>query len=126
MVIDHNMKTTEEEEIDLQSLTTPNENLPVSKLIEKIEEVKISNDGEFWIGSRSCRYQGYADIAIYGDRTFHQPDEHVGYKYYMLVGLLVQIPFALGEILLGIKAYVINEWHNLQTLAFLPMLMFYS
>ena len=40
-----------------------------------------SNEGEFWIGSRSCRYQGYADIAIYGDRTFHQPDEHVGYKY---------------------------------------------
>ena len=50
-------------------------------VILRAVNIKVSNEGEFWIGSRSCRYQGYADIAIYGDRTFHQPDEHVGYKY---------------------------------------------
>ena len=43
--------------------------------------IKISSEGEMWIGSRSCRYQGYADVVIYGDRDAHEPDEHTGYKY---------------------------------------------
>ena len=40
-----------------------------------------SSEGQMWIGSRSCRYQGYADVVLYGDRDAHEPDEHTGYKY---------------------------------------------
>ena len=43
--------------------------------------IKVSSEGEMWIGSRSCRYQGYADVVLYGDRDAHEPDEHTGYKY---------------------------------------------
>ena len=43
--------------------------------------IKISAEGQLWIGSRNCRYQGYADISLYGDRDAHEPDEHTGYKY---------------------------------------------
>ena len=34
-----------------------------------------------WIGSRSCRYQGNADIVLYGNREDMIEDSQVGTKY---------------------------------------------
>ena len=46
----------------------------------RAKSIKIDN-GEMWIGSRSCRYQGNADVVLYGNRE--DMDEHVmvGTKY---------------------------------------------
>eukprot|EP00092_Neocalanus_flemingeri_P041716 GFUD01045437.1.p1 GENE.GFUD01045437.1~~GFUD01045437.1.p1 ORF type:complete len:591 (+),score=155.94 GFUD01045437.1:56-1828(+) len=49
--------------------------------------------------------------------------EHVGYKYTMLIGIAIEIPFALGEALLGIEAYFIRDWKTLQIVAYLPLLL---
>ena len=48
--------------------------------------------------------------------------EHVGYKYTMLVGIGINIPFAIGEIILGVEAYFVRDWKTLQMVAYLPML----
>jgi len=48
--------------------------------------------------------------------------EHVGYKYTMLIGIAIEIPFALGEALLGAEAYFIRDWTTLQIVAYLPLL----
>ena len=48
--------------------------------------------------------------------------EHVGFKYSYVAGLLINVPFALGEILLGVEAYLIRDWKTLQMVAYLPML----
>ena len=42
--------------------------------------LKAENGGEIWAGSRSCRYQGKLDIALYGDHGDH--DRDFGYKYF--------------------------------------------
>ena len=34
----------------------------------RAKSIKIG-DGEMWIGSRSCRYQGNADVVLYGNRS---------------------------------------------------------
>ena len=39
------------------------------------------DDGELWIGSRSCRYEGLADIVLYGNREDMTENHHVGTKY---------------------------------------------
>ena len=39
------------------------------------------NNGELWIGSRSCRYQGLADVVLYGNLEDMTADHHVGVKY---------------------------------------------
>ena len=49
--------------------------------------------------------------------------EHVGFKYSYMAGLLIDIPFALGEVLLGVEAYFIRDWRTLQIVAYLPMLL---
>merc|ERR1719431_1630426 len=49
--------------------------------------------------------------------------EHVGYKYTMLIGIAIEIPFALGEALLGFEAYFIRDWTTLQIVAYLPLLL---
>ena len=48
--------------------------------------------------------------------------EHVGFKYSYVAGLLIDVPFAFGEILLGVEAYFIRDWKTLQMVAYLPML----
>lgn len=48
--------------------------------------------------------------------------EHVGSKYSMIVGIGINIPFAIGEIILGVEAYFIRDWKTLQMVAYGPML----
>ena len=40
--------------------------------------------------------------------------EFVGVKYTMLVGIVIEIPFALGELLLGLEAYIFRDYLTLQ------------
>ena len=40
----------------------------------------------------------------------------------MLIGIAIEIPFALGEALLGFEAYFIRDWTTLQIVAYLPLL----
>ena len=40
----------------------------------------------------------------------------------MLIGIAIEIPFALGEALLGVEAYFIRDWKTLQIVAYLPLL----
>jgi len=48
--------------------------------------------------------------------------EHVGYKFTMLIGIAIEMPFALGEMLLGLEAYFIRDWRTLQMVSYLPLL----
>ena len=48
--------------------------------------------------------------------------EYVGVKYTMLTGIVIEIPFALGELILGLEAYLIRDWVTLQLVAHLPIL----
>ena len=36
----------------------------------RAKSIKIDNHGEMWIGSRSCRYHGNADVVLYGNRSW--------------------------------------------------------
>ena len=47
--------------------------------------------------------------------------EYVGVKYTMLTGIVIEIPFALGELLLGLEAYLVRDWVTLQLVAHLPI-----
>ena len=49
--------------------------------------------------------------------------EYVGVKYTMLTGIVIEIPFAMGELLLAFEAYFIRDWKTLQIVAYLPMLL---
>ena len=40
----------------------------------------------------------------------------------MLIGIAIEIPFALGELLLGIEAYFIRDWVTLQIVAYIPLI----
>lgn len=40
--------------------------------------------------------------------------ECVGPKFAALVGVAINIPFAIGELLLAFEAYLIKEWKMLQ------------
>ena len=42
------------------------------------------NGGELWVGSRSCRYQGNADIVLYGNEGDHPWNTVAGNKYIWL------------------------------------------
>ena len=52
--------------------------------------------------------------------TFVLAVEYVGFKYTMMIGIVIQIPFALGEFLLGVEALYIRDWFTLQLVAYLP------
>lgn len=42
--------------------------------------------------------------------TFVLAVEFVGPKYTMLIGIAIEIPFAIGELILGLEAYLIRDW----------------
>ena len=46
--------------------------------------------------------------------TFVLAVEFVGPKYTMIIGIAIEIPFAMGEMLLGLEAYLIRDWITLQ------------
>ena len=48
--------------------------------------IQVWQDGELWIGSRNCRYQGEADISLYGNRDAHDRNGIVGYKWLWAAG----------------------------------------
>ena len=39
----------------------------------------------------------------------------------MLMGIAIEIPFAIGEAVLGLEAYLIRDWKILQIVAYLPI-----
>ena len=43
-------------------------------------------------------------------------------QYTMLIGIAIEIPFAIGEMILGLEAYYIRDWKTLQIVAYLPVL----
>ena len=48
--------------------------------------------------------------------------EHVGARFTSLIGVAIEIPFALGQGVLGLEAYFVRDWRVLQILAHLPLL----
>ena len=46
--------------------------------------------------------------------SFVLATEFVGTNYRVLVGILIEIPFALGELYLIMLAYFIRDWQDLQ------------
>ena len=47
--------------------------------------------------------------------------EYAGKKFIMPLGILVNNPFPLGELLLGMEAYIVSDSQDLQVLAHLPI-----
>ena len=48
--------------------------------------------------------------------------EHVGARFTSLIGVAIEIPFAIGQGVLGMEAYFVRDWRALQILAHLPLL----
>ena len=44
-----------------------------------------------------------------------------GPKYSAYLGVALNIPFALGEMIVGLEAYFIRDWINLQLAAYVPI-----
>ena len=40
----------------------------------------------------------------------------------MFVGIAIEIPFALGEALIGVEAMIFRDWRVLQVVAYLPLI----
>ena len=40
----------------------------------------------------------------------------------MLIGIAIEIPFAIGEMILGLEAYFVRDWKTLQIVAYLPLI----
>ena len=46
--------------------------------------------------------------------------ENTGLKFTMFVGIIFNIPFAIGELILGIEAVFIRDWRTLHIVSVLP------
>eukprot|EP00095_Tigriopus_kingsejongensis_P000969 maker-scaffold83_size396513-snap-gene-2.32 protein:Tk00969 transcript:maker-scaffold83_size396513-snap-gene-2.32-mRNA-1 annotation:"PREDICTED: uncharacterized protein LOC103466540" len=55
--------------------------------------------------------------------TFVLCVEYVGAKYTMLIGIAIEIPFALGEAILGVESIFIRDWFTLQLVAHAPLIL---
>ncbi len=55
--------------------------------------------------------------------TFVLAVEYVGPKYTMLIGIAIEIPFAIGELVFGLEAYLIRDWVTLQLVAYAPLII---
>ena len=51
------------------------------KITLRAKSIKIHDNGEMWVGSRSCRYQGEADVVLFGNKEDMTEHPHVGTKY---------------------------------------------
>ena len=40
----------------------------------------------------------------------------------MIIGIAIEIPFAIGEMILGLEAYFVRDWRTLQIIAYLPII----
>ena len=49
--------------------------------------------------------------------------EYTGLKFTMFVGILIGIPFPIGEFFLGMEAYYIRDWKILQVATSLPWII---
>lgn len=49
--------------------------------------------------------------------------EFTGPKYSAYLGIAIEIPFALGEMVLGLQAYFVRDWMQLQLLAYAPIIL---
>jgi len=48
--------------------------------------------------------------------------EYVGFKYTMLIGVTMGIPYALGKAVFGVEAFFVRDWRTLQIVAHLPLI----
>jgi len=48
--------------------------------------------------------------------------EHAGSRFTMLLGVAIMIPFSMGEVALGLAAYLFRDWKLLQIVTHLPLL----
>jgi len=84
--------------------------------------------GAFWTGPAGLHAYGFfrfiTGVGAIGSFMvcFVLAVEHVGYKFTMLIGILIEMPFAVGEMLLGLEAYLLRDWRTLQMVAYLPLL----
>ena len=49
--------------------------------------------------------------------------ENTGLKFTMFVGIVLNIPFAIGELILGIEAIFIRDWRTLHIASSLPWIV---
>jgi len=40
-----------------------------------------------------------------------------------ILGIAIEIPFAIGEFILGIEAYFVRDWRTLQIVAYAPLIL---
>ena len=57
----------------------PLENNGVVEL--RAKSINITDGGEFWIGSRSCRYEHEGHVTLYGNHTAMNDLPIIGQKY---------------------------------------------
>ena len=67
-------------------------------------------------------YLGMGGMALFMV-TFVICVEYVGARYTMFTGIIIEVPFALGELILGLEAYFIRDWYTLQIVAHLPLIV---
>uniref|UniRef100_A0A0K2TL63 Major facilitator superfamily (MFS) profile domain-containing protein n=1 Tax=Lepeophtheirus salmonis TaxID=72036 RepID=A0A0K2TL63_LEPSM len=48
--------------------------------------------------------------------------EYVSLEYTLLIGIAIEIPFAIGELILVLEAYFVREWVHLQLVAYTPLI----